>query len=74
MKLKFDGSRGWKPQAEARRYVYSVLVAMLDHEVSSYPENVEGWMFGGIDNEFDRRRLEKAIRAVQAEMLRKANR
>jgi hypothetical protein len=63
-----DGQHGRKAQTMARAYVYNVLVAMLDNE----PNEPEGWMFGGIENEFDRRRLTKAIRQVQDELRKKA--
>jgi len=72
VKLKFDGSSGRKPQTEARRYVYDVIVQMLDAQLTHEPERTEGWVFGGITNEFDRRRVTKAIKAVQVEMRRKA--
>jgi len=67
-KRKFNGASGRKPQAEARRYVYAVLVAVLNNEFNER----DGWMFGGIEDEFDRRRLTKAIKAVAVEMLRKS--
>lgn len=68
--LRFNGSSGSKPQTEARRYVYRIISTMLTSELGDR----EGWMFGGIDNEFDRRRLRKAIVAVRDEMKRKADR
>ncbi len=68
MSLKFQSSIGRRAQTEARRYVYAILVAMLEHEHS----DPDGWMFGGVENEVDQRRLHKAIRAVQKEMLRKS--
>jgi hypothetical protein len=57
-------------QPEARRYVYAVLVSMLEHELAD--DTGHGWMFGGIDDAFDRRSLVKAIGAVRDEMTRKA--
>jgi hypothetical protein len=66
-KLKFSGASGRRPQAEARSYVYSVIVAMLDNELGES----QGWMFGGIEEEPDERRVRKAVKAVRAEMLRK---
>lgn len=66
--LMFDGSSGRRPQSEARSYVYRVLVAMLDHEITT---DANEWMFGGVENEPDQRRIKKAIRAVQAELRRK---
>ena len=68
--LKFSGESGRAPQAEARRYVYAVLVSVLENEFN----DDEGWMFGGIETEPDRRRLTKAVHAVQKELGRKANR
>jgi hypothetical protein len=71
--MKFDGSSGFRPSAEARRYVYAVLGAMLEHELSEARNfNHDGWMFGGIEDEADRRRLTKAINLVRDEMRRKA--
>jgi hypothetical protein len=64
---RFTGQSGLRPQTEARRYVYLVLASMLAREL----EDDEGWMFGGIEDESDRRRLGKAIRAVRVEMKRK---
>lgn len=66
---KFTGANGRKPSTGARRYVYAILVPMLEHELS----DMDGWMFGGIENEFDCRRLTKAIKAVAKEMRRKAD-
>lgn len=68
--LQFNGRDGLRPQAQARRYVYRVLFAMLDHELTER----DGWMFGGIEQEPDQRRLTKAIEAVKKEIKRKANR
>lgn len=70
--LRFSGSTGRQPQAEARRYVYNVMCAMLANEFS--PDQRDGWMFGGIEYEADLRRLKKALRAVMAELRRKADR
>ena len=67
--LKFSGANGRKPQTEARRYVYRILFSMLKHELG----DVDGWMFGGIEEEPDKRRLTKAIKAVMVEMRRKGN-
>jgi hypothetical protein len=68
--VKFNGDSGRRPQAEARRYVYSVLATMLDHELS--PEAYDGWIFGGIKFDPDKRRLRRAVKAVIVEMRRKA--
>jgi hypothetical protein len=70
LEQRFTGSTGLQPQAEARRYVYGVLWAMLDNE---HPGD-GGWIYGGIENEFDVRRLKKAVAAVQKELLRKRDR
>ena len=67
---KFTGANGRKPSTEARRYVYAILVPMLQHELCDEAQ----WMFGGIDCEFDRRRLRIAIKKVIVEMERKAAR
>ena len=66
--MRFTSNNGRTPQAEARRYVYALLVPMLEHELS----DPDGWMFGGIEEEPDKRRLTKAIKAVAAEMGRRA--
>lgn len=68
--LRFNSNDGRKPQTEARRYVYNVIAAMLENEFNE-PDCYDGWMFGGIEQEPDRRRLTKAIKSVIAEMLRK---
>jgi hypothetical protein len=67
--MKFNGNSGHKPQTEARKYVYNVLVQMLQQELS--PDENEGWMFGGVYDEPDQRRLRKAIKAVMSEFRRK---
>lgn len=67
--MKFTNSNGRKPQTEVRKYVYNVLSQMLERELS--PDENEGWMFGGIEDDFDRRRLKKAIKAVISELRRK---
>lgn len=69
--LKFSGDGKTKPSTQARKYVYRVIGAMLDHQLSDNTENREGWIFGGIDNEFDRRRLTAAIKRIQLEMYKK---
>jgi hypothetical protein len=64
----FNGSRGRKPQTEARRYVYGCIASALDNG----DEQTCGW-FGPTEDmdEFDRRRLKKAVAAVYKEMVRK---
>jgi len=66
----FNGESGRKPQTEARRFVYSVLAAVLDN---TQERGENGWFSLGPDgDEFDRRRLKKALDAVREEMTRKA--
>lgn len=65
--LRFDGSSGRKPSAEARRYVYGILAAILEHELT----DADGWVFGGIELDADRRRLVRAVRLVRDELRRK---
>jgi hypothetical protein len=68
----FDGSSGRKPQSEARRFVYACLATILDN---GEERGEDGWFAMGPDgDEFDRRRLEKALDAVRNEMLRKSAR
>lgn len=69
MATKFDGSSGMKPSAEARRYIYRVMATALDTDMT----DDEGWVFGGIDCEFDRRRLREAAKRVRADLLRKGS-
>lgn len=69
--LHFSSVNGRRPQTEARRYVYGVLCAMLAHELTQ--EARDGWMFGGIEQEPDQRRLTKAIKAVIKECRRRAD-
>lgn len=68
--LKFDGSSGRKPSAEARRYIYRVLATALETDMRDH----EGWMRDGITNDFDLRRLRKAAKLVVAELIRKGRR
>jgi hypothetical protein len=64
----FNGDSGRKPQAEARRFVYGCLYRLLDNE----DERTTGWFRMPDDaDEFDRRRLYKALDAVRNEMSRK---
>lgn len=67
--MKFDGSSGRKPSAEARRYVYNVLATSIETDLGDH----EGWLFGGLDDEVDRRRVKKAAKLVVAELLRKGS-
>lgn len=68
MPSMFTGANGRKPQTEARMYVYRCIAAALDN---STERSDDGW-FGLPDgDEFDRRRLKKAIDSVMREMIRK---
>lgn len=68
----FNGSNGRKPQTEARRWVYGVIATILDN---GQERGEHGWFaLGPEGDEFDRRRLRKALDAVRNEMLRKAGR
>jgi hypothetical protein len=67
----FNSNLGRTPQAEARRYIYNCIAAALDNDT----ELDEGWFAPNDDmDEFDRRRLKKAIEAVYKEMCRKGRR
>lgn len=68
--LRFTGDSGRRPQAEARRYVYGVLATMLEHELTA--EARDGWIFGGIEFDADRRRLRRAVRDVVKTLRRRA--
>ena len=70
LKQQFIGTSGMRPQTEARRYVYGIIDAILSHKK---PRD-GGWIYGGYENEFDVRRLKKAVSAVRKEMRRKADR
>jgi len=62
----FVGSR---PRSQARKYVYSVLSLMLEQELN--PDEKEGWVFGGIDDERDRMLLKKAVKMLIREFEKK---
>jgi hypothetical protein len=68
--LKFTSEGGRRAQTEARRYVYRMVQAMLEHELT----DSEGWVFGGIQQEPDERKLKRAVRDVMNEMGCKAAR
>jgi hypothetical protein len=68
--MKFNGSSGRRPSAEARRYIYAVMASALTEDM----RDDGGWVYGGIESEFDRRRLASEARKVVAEFLRKAAR
>jgi|HubBroStandDraft_2_1064218.scaffolds.fasta_scaffold07824_3 hypothetical protein len=65
----FNGQSGRKPQTEARMYLYRCVAAALDNG----QELSEGGWFGLPEggDEFDRRRLKKAVESVMREMIRK---
>ncbi len=68
--MRFNGSSGRKPSTEARRYVYACIAAALDNGTE---RSGGGWFGLGQDaDEFDRRRLHRALNLVRDEMLRKA--
>jgi hypothetical protein len=72
MSGKFRGQSGRKPQTEARAFVYGCLATILDN---GQERGDEGWFgLGDEGDEFDRRRLRKALDAVRAEMIRKQRR
>lgn len=68
LRLKFSGDSGRKPSAEARRYVYAVMASALETDLI----DPEGWVRGGLGNEFDDRRAKSAARKVITELRRKA--
>lgn len=57
----------------ARAYVYGVCAAMLNDQYMNSPENIEGWMFGGIENDSDRELVLAELKRLEAEMDRRAN-
>ena len=59
----------FKSCVEVRAYVYAVMASMLEQDAS---DESCGWMFGGIDSEFDRRRLRKEIAKAKAFCLKRA--
>lgn len=67
----FNADGRIKPQTQARRWVYSVLAAVLGNDAERHEPG--RWFDPGEDaDEFDRRRIRKAIEAVKKEMERKA--
>lgn len=59
-----------RPSAQARRYVYLVIAAMLGNK------DEQRWFIDGthdVPDEFDRRRIRRAIELVKAEMMRKGS-
>jgi hypothetical protein len=65
--MKFNGESGVKPQTEARRFVLLGLVSLLERERAKH----DGFSHE-ITNEFDRRRLLKAIDAEITALRRRA--
>jgi hypothetical protein len=65
--------RRFKVRTHARRYVLNVTAAMLENEFNE-PDFHEGWMFGGVENDEDRKLLAQEIHIFVAELLRKAKR
>ena len=70
--MRFRAEGGRKASTAARAYLYGVVASMLEAEYATSPANREGWVFGGIENDFDRRRLLKELKKLEAEMLRRA--
>lgn len=68
--MKFDGSSGRRPSAEARRYVYVSIAATLEADPN--------WVLNHLQDEeldeFDIRRIEKEVRKVARELRAKAAR
>lgn len=57
----------------ARQYLYGVLWSMLDTELNG--DNLgklEGWVFGGIETEHDKKLLIKAIERLKSSVRKKA--
>lgn len=65
--------RRFASRRDVRRYVLNVMAAMLENEFN-LPDFHEGWMFGGIENEDDRKLLVTEIRIFVAELIAKAAR
>lgn len=53
---------------EARVYMLGVLAAMAEDEMREH--NVEGWMFGGVTDHFDVRRLKNELRKFKTRCLK----
>ncbi len=50
--------------------MFNVLASVIDHELSE--DGADGWMFGGVDNEFDRRRLTNELKKHRSFVLKRA--
>lgn len=70
MTLMFSGTSGRRPSSEAHRYIYKVLASSLQADLN----DAEGWVFGGVTQEPDRRRARKAAEVVIKELIRKGSR
>lgn len=70
MTLKFDGSSGRRPSAEARRYVLAVVATSIDNDLGDR----EGWLLGGLEEEPDRRRVRNEAKKMIARLQREAKR
>lgn len=55
-----------------RAYVYSVCASMLNAQHATHPENVEGWMFGGVEGEEDRAAVLAEVKRLECEMADRA--
>lgn len=56
---------------EARAYMFNVMASVIDNELTD--DQKDGWMFGGVDNEFDRRRLTNELKKYKAFVLKRAS-
>lgn len=65
--MRFNGSSGKRPSAEARRYIYSRLASILRTSLNDDTSWINEF------DEFDRRRLRRAAKLVAEELRRKAN-
>lgn len=68
-----SAERRFTSRRYARRYLLNVTSMMLENEFNE-PDVHEGWMFGGVENEEDRKLLATEIRIFIAELLAKAGR
>ena len=65
--------KGREGVTAARKYLYGVLWSILDYELS--PDNLgklEGWVFGGIETEHDKKLLVEAVERLQSELLKRS--
>lgn len=70
MSDRFPGSKR-EARREARAYVYNICAAMLEAQYNTAPENREGWMFGGLEEEDDRRLVYEEIKRLESELLKR---